>query len=193
MRFHSYPHLEGTHAPYSPSQSAWLRYDEEKLVRVHLKKKAAMRGTMLHEWAKTTIELGIKQPDDGKTLSMYVNDAIGFKMKPEIMLYYSPRFYGTADTICFRKINGRYELRIHYLKTGEHPVTIEQLRVYAALFFLEYGKEFKITPGDVDMELRIYQNNQILYDNPTAEDIVPIIDIITSHNKITEKLDNEED
>ena len=193
MRFHSYPHLEGTHAPYSPSQSAWLRYDEDKLVRVHLKKKAAMRGTLLHEWAKNTIDLGIKQPDDGKTLSTYVNDAIGFKMKTEVLLFFSPRFYGTADTICFRKINGRYMLRIHDLKTGEHPVTIEQLRVYAAIFFLEYGKELKITPGDVDMELRIYQNNQILYDNPTAEDIVPIMDIITSHNKITEKLDNEED
>lgn len=193
MRFHQYPHLEGTHAPYSPSQSAWLRYDEEKLVRVHLKKKAAMRGTMLHEWAMNTIILGIKQPDDGKTLSMYVNDAIGFKMKPEVVLYYSPRFYGTADTICFRKINGRYMLRIHDLKTGEHPVSIEQLRTYAALFFLEYAKEFKITPGDVDIELRIYQNNQVLYDIPTAEDIVPIMDTIVSHDKITGKLDNEED
>lgn len=193
MRFTPHPHLVGTHAPYSPSQSAWLRYNDEKLVRVHLKKKAAMRGTLLHEWAKTTIDLGIRQPDDGKTLSSYVNDAIGFKMDTEVILYYSPRFYGTADTICFRKLNDRYVLRIHDLKTGENPVTMEQLRVYAALFFLEYGKDLKIKPGDVDMELRIYQNNQILYDNPTAEDIVPIMDTIISHDKVVGKIDEEED
>ena len=189
MRFNPHPQLIGTHAPYSPSQSAWLRYDEKKLVRVHLKKKAAMRGTLLHEWAKTTIDLGIKQPDDGKTLSSYVNDAIGFKMSTEVILYYSPRFYGTADTICFRQLNGRQILRIHDLKTGETPVSMEQLKVYAALFCLEY----KVKPGDIDMELRIYQNDEILYCKPTAEDILPIMDVIVSHEKVVGKIDEEED
>jgi hypothetical protein len=185
MRFNPHPQLIGTHAPYSPSQSAWLRYDEKKLVRVHLKKKAAMRGTLLHECAKTTIDLGIKQPDDGKTLSSYVNDAIGFKMSTEVILYYSPRFYGTADTICFRQLNGRQILRIHDLKTGENPVSMEQLKVYAALFCLEY----KVKPGDIDMELRIYQNDEILYHKPEADEIVPIIDRIIHMDKILEKLE----
>lgn len=189
MRFHSYPHLKGTHAPYGASQTAWLRYDEDKAVRTHIKKKAAMRGTLLHEWAQNTINLGIKQPDTGNTLYAYVNDAIGFKMDTEVILYYSPRFYGTADSICFRKINGRDTLRIHDLKTGEEPASMDQLKVYAAFFCLEY----EIRPGDIDIELRIYQNNKVVCCNPTVEDILPIMDFIVSRDKLYKKLDNEED
>ena len=42
------------------------------------------------------------------------------------------------------------------------------------------------------MELRIYQNDQVLYHNPTPEDIVPIMDKIVHLNKILEKVDYEE-
>lgn len=185
MEFNKHTKLEGSHAVFSPSQSSWLRYDEEKLKQVYMKRQAAHRGTLLHEWAKQTILLGIKQPKSKKTLYAYVNDAIGFKMQPEVVLYYSDFIYGTADTISFKYINGRGFLRIHDLKTGENPVTMEQLKVYAALFCLEY----KIKPGDIDMELRIYQNDEILYFNPTAEDILPIMDIIIRHSKILENLE----
>lgn len=189
MKFHQYPQLVGTHAPYSASQSAWLRYDETKAVRVHLKKKAAMRGTILHDWAQQTIKLGIKQPDSNKTLYAYVNDAIGFRMDTEVILYYSPRFYGTADSISFRKINGRDMLRIHDLKTGEEPVSMDQLKVYAAFFCLEY----KVKPQDIDIELRIYQNNKVIYCNPTAEEIQSIMDFVVARDKLLDKVDNEEE
>ena len=33
------------------------------------------------------------------------------------------------------------------------------------------------------MELRIYQNNEILYHNPMAEDIAPIMDRIITFDK----------
>ena len=33
------------------------------------------------------------------------------------------------------------------------------------------------------MELRIYQNTEILYHNPTAEDIVPIMDKFITFSK----------
>lgn len=186
--FNPHPKLQGLHAPYSPSQSSWLRYDDEKLVNVHRKKKSAAMGTRIHEWAKETIDLGIKQPDSNKTIYAYINDAIGFRMKTEVVLYYSDRFFGTADTISFREIDGRGFLRIHDLKTGEHPASMEQLRVYAALFCLEYG----IRPGDIDFELRIYQNDEVVTRNPTAEDIAPIMDKIVHADKILEKIDYEE-
>ena len=189
MRFNNHYKLEGLHAPFSPSQSSWLRYDEEKALEVYSNKKAAEMGTRLHEWAKQTIDLGIKQPKSKKTLYAYVNDAIGFDMDTEVVLYYSDRFFGTADAICFREgRNGqRAMLRIHDLKTGKTPVHMEQLEIYAALFCLEY----RIKPGDIDMELRIYQNDEILYHNPTAEDILPIMDKIIQLNKVLEKLDYE--
>ena len=184
MIFNQHFNLEGLHAPFSASKSAWLRYDDAKAIEVYKNEKAAEIGTRLHDWAKRTIDLGIKQPRSKKTIYTYVNDAIGFKMNTEVVLYYSDRFFGTADSICFR--NGI--LRIHDLKTGKTPVHMEQLEVYAALFCLEY----KINPNDIDMELRIYQNDEILYSNPTAEDIVPIMDKIIHLNKLLEKIDYEE-
>ena len=187
MNFEKHSNLEGLHAPFSASQSSWLRYDDDKAIEVYLNKQAAVVGTKLHEWAKNTIDLGIKQPRSKKTLYAYVNDAIGFKMSTEVVLYYSNRFFGTADAISFR--NGM--LRIHDLKTGKSGKIedhIEQLEVYAALYCLEY----KVKPGDINIELRVYKNDEVLYHNPTAEDILPIMDKIIHLNKLLEKIDNEE-
>ena len=183
MNFNKHLNLEGLHAPFSPSKSSWLRYNDDKAVEVYLNQKATEIGTKLHAWAKETIDLGIRQPRSKKTIYSYVNDAIGFKMSTEDVLYYSDRFFGTADAICFRN----NMLRIHDLKTGKIPAHMEQLEVYAALFCLEY----KVKPGDIDMELRIYQNDEILYHNPTAEDILPIIDKIIQLDKILATVDRE--
>ena len=183
MNFNQHYKQRGLHATFSPSQCSWLRYDDEKALSVYVNKQASERGSRLHAWAKETIDLGIKQPKSKKTLYMYVNDAIGYKMDTEVVLYYSDRFFGTADAICFRK----NFLRIHDLKTGENPAHMEQLEIYAALFCLEY----RVKPGEIDMELRIYQNDEVIVHNPTAEDIAPIMDKIISLNKLLEKFDEE--
>ena len=184
MQFNRHKHLEGLHAPFGASQSHWLRYDDEKIINSYRNKKAAEMGTLLHEWAKNTIDLGIKQPRSNKTLYAYVHDAIGFKMSTEVVLYYSDRFFGTVDAICFRD----NVLRIHDLKTGVTPVHMEQLYVYAAFFCLEY----RIKPSDIQIELRIYQNDEVLIDHPTAEDIVPIMDKVIHTDKLLEKVDSKE-
>ena len=62
---------------------------------------------------------------------------------------------------------------------------MEQLEIYAALFCLEY----KVKPGDIHIELRIYQNDEILVYEPTAEDILPIMDKIVHVNKMLEKIE----
>lgn len=59
--------------------------------------------------------------------------------------------------------------------------------VYAALFCLEY----KIKPKDISFELRIYQNDEIVYSNPTYEDIMPIIEKIIHLNALLEKVEKE--
>ena len=180
MNFVKHLNLEGLHAPFSASQSAWLRYSDDKAIAVYRKKKAAEMGTRLHAWAKDTIDLGIKQARSNKTLCAYVNDAIGFRMDTEVVLYYSDYFFGTADAISFNK----NVLRIHDLKTGDSG-HMEQLMVYAALFCLEY----RVKPGDIRMELRLYKNDEVEVFNPTAEDILPIMDKIVSLNKIMEEID----
>ena len=187
MQFNTHHNLEGLHAPFSASQSHWLRYDDDKVIEVYLNKQAAAMGTRLHEWAKDTIDLGIKQANKKTTLNMYINDAIGYKMSTEVVLYYSERFFGTADAISFRNNT----LRIHDLKTGkvgDIDKHIEQLEVYAALFCLEY----KVKPGEIKMELRVYKNDEVLVHKPTAEDIAPIMDKIIHLNKILDKLDEED-
>lgn len=181
MIFNRHHHLEGLHAPFGASKSSWLRYDDEKAVEAFKNMKAAEMGTRLHAWAAETIKLGIKQPKSNKTISAYVNDAIGFKMETEVVLFYSERFFGTADAISFR--NGM--LRIHDLKTGVSPVKMEQLEIYAALFCLEY----KVKPGEIKMELRIYQNDEVQIHEPSTEAIAEIMDKIIHLDKILEQME----
>lgn len=176
MNFNNHSMLEGKHAFLGASKYHWINYDADKVADSYSKFLAVQRGTELHDFAAQCIKLGQKLPKSKKTLNMYVNDAIGFKMTPEQVLYYSENCFGTADSISFR--NGL--LRIHDLKTGAIPAHMEQLMIYAALFCLEY----KVKPSEIDMELRLYQSDNILYHNPTAEDIVPIIDKIISFDKI---------
>lgn len=185
FQFTQHRDLTGLHAPFSPSQSSWLRYSDEKLLEVYANKQAADRGSRLHAWAKETIDLKIKQPRSNKTLSAYVNDAIGFEMETEVVLFYSPRFFGTADAISFRNNC----LRIHDLKTGKVKADMEQLMVYAALFCLEY----KVRPETLeDIELRIYQNDEVFVAKPTNEEITQIMKIIIRFDKILEKKMSEE-
>ncbi len=183
MNFVRHSNLSGLHAPFSPSQSSWLRYDDDRAVEVFINKKAAEMGTRLHAWAKETIDLGIKQPKSKKTLYAYVNDAIGFKMSTEVVLFYSERFFGTADAISFRDDF----LRIHDLKTGKIQADMEQLEIYAALFCLEY----KVKPESIGMELRLYQNDEVVYHNPTAEDIRQIMDKIVHLDQVIQKLEED--
>ena len=170
MNFNQHFSLNGLHAPFSPSQPSWLKYTDEKALDVYSNKKAAEMGTRLHNWAKETIDLGIRQPRSKKTIYAYVNDAIGFRMDTEVVLYYSDRFFGTADAISFKN----NFLRIHDLKTGTSPVHIEQPLVYAALFCLEY----KIKPSDIKIELRIYQNDEIQIYEPEEGEVEEVMNKI---------------
>lgn len=180
MKFNQHYNLEGCHAFLGASKYHWINYDETKLEETYKRYLASQRGTRLHEFARECIELGVKLQRSKKTLNMYVNDAIGYKMTPEQILYFSDNCFGTADAISFRK----NLLRIHDLKTGEIPAHMEQLEVYAALFCLEYH----IQPSKIDMELRIYQNDEIVIHSPTVEDIAPIMDKIITFDKRLQEL-----
>ena len=180
MNFNVHSRLEGQHAFLGASNYHWLNYDDDKLVERFSKYKATQRGTELHELACRCIQLGVKLPKTNKTLNMYVNDAIGFKMQTEQPLYFSENCFGTADTISFKN----NFLRIHDLKTGESPASIKQLMIYAALFCLEYG--FK--PTEIEIELRLYQSDDVVVHNPEPEDIFTIMDTIIRFDKLIERV-----
>ena len=169
MIFNKHSALEGQHAFLGASKYHWINYDESKVAESYSKFLATQKGT---------------EPKSQKTLNMYVNDAIGFKMIPEQPLFYSENCFGTTDAIVFRN----RMLRIHDLKTGVIPAHMEQLEIYAALFCLEYN----VKPGDIEMELRLYQSDEILYHNPTAMDILPIMDKIITFDKVINKIKDSE-
>lgn len=189
MQFTRHSELEGRHAFLSASQYSWINYTEEKLVDRFSTITAAAKGTELHNFASQAIDLGIKLPRNTKTLNSYVNDAIGFGMKTEQVLAYSENAFGTCDAIRFSRVRGsdRSLLRIHDLKTGVSPAKMDQLEVYTAFFCLEY----RVRPSEIDVELRIYQNDEVVYHNPDLDKIVHIMDKIVTFDKIIKRLKEE--
>ncbi len=153
MLFNKHSQPINKHAFLSPSNYSWLNYDDQKLEARFYTVMAARRGTDIHALAHEAIRLGIKLSRSNQALSTYVNDAIGYKMVCEQMLFYSENCFGTADTISFR----RNKLRIHDLKTGITATSEKQLEIYAALFCLEYNA----SPFEIEIELRIYQRDEI--------------------------------
>lgn len=207
MNFLTHTELRGKHALLAPSQPYWLNYDGEQLVNKFVSSYAQSMGTLLHELAETLIKNGIKLKKTDRSVMLvhlvgngipmaaididrlygnfmtYVNDAIGFKLTPEQPLAYSEYCFGTADAISFRN----NFLRIHDYKSGTTPAKMEQLMVYAALFCLEY----KYKPGEIEMELRIYQNDEVIFCNPTVDEIAHIMDIIIHQDRAIREYNGE--
>ena len=203
MQWNDHSKLKGSHALLAPSAPSWLNYGTEDLEKKLISSYATSLGTSLHEFAEDLIKLKIKLEDNDAKMVLvellrceipryaidmdrlfpnfkqYVNDAISYDMDPEILLYVSDYAFGTADAIMF---DGNH-LQIHDLKTGVGATHIEQLRIYAALFCLEYG----IAPGDISIEVRIYQNGDIYIDRPTPSELLPIMDTIIQYSDILVK------
>lgn len=180
MIFNQHSELRDKHAFLSPSQYHWLNYNDQKLEARFVSVMAARRGSDLHRFAHEAIRLGVKLAKSNQSLSTYVNDALGYKMVCEQTLYYSDNCFGTCDTISFR----RNKLRIHDLKTGITATSEKQLEVYAALFCLEYG----VDPFTIEIELRIYQRDEIRVFEPIPEAIAAIMDKIIEFDRYIESL-----
>lgn len=184
MHWRDHSNFRGEHAKVlSASKNHWLGYDDDKFDRIVIANDEARRGTELHAFAAEAIRLKQKLEDNGTTLSMYVNDSIGYRMKPELPLVYSVNAFGTPDAIGFRK----NLLRIHDLKTGLALTSMKQLRCYDALFCLEYS----FSPFKIKIENRIYQNDDIKVDIPDPDDIQHIMEKYKSRSKRIDMLREE--
>lgn len=180
MNFNRHSDLLGEHAFLSASKYHWVNYDIDKVGLAFAKYMAVQRGTELHDFASRCIKLKQRLPKSKKSLNQFVNDAIGFRMKSEQPLYYSPNAFGTADAISFRDS----VLRIHDLKTGVSPVSMRQLDIYAALFCLEY----RIKPETIEIELRVYQSDDIVVSRPLPEDIREVMNKIVEFDKVIDQI-----
>ena len=181
MNWKTYSHLRGKHAFLSASKHHWINYDEEKLIATYLNHQKAALGTRYHNLAATLIELAVRQIDNGDSFNAFVNDAIGYRMSPEVVLYFSDNAFGTADAISYN----HGVLRIHDLKTGVTPGSMQQLLVYAALFALDYQEVPKETI------LRFYQGGEIVEYLPPVEEIRDVVDTLVAFDKLIEHAKNE--
>jgi len=180
MKFNEHSALLGLHAFLGASKYHWIRYSTEKLHSTYTRWKAAQRGTELHDFASQCVKLKVRLPKTKNALNTFVNDAIGYRMESEQPLFYSVNSFGTADAISFKN----NMLRIHDLKTGTSRASMNQLEIYAALFCLEYD----IKPQDIEIELRIYQGNEILVHQPDPKQILDIMQKIEFFDLEIEKL-----
>lgn len=198
MEWNDHHQLEGQHAFLGASQFRWLNYDDQLLFDRYYGQYATSVGTAAHTLAHDCICSRTKLNKQDKHLveiTMYknfipkgaydadqillnmipfVNDAIGFHMSSEIILFYSYKSFGTTDAISFNEKENC--LRISDLKTGSTPAHMEQLLIYAALFCLEYHKN----PNSFKTCLKIYQNFEVTESIPDPKDIQNIMDIIVN-------------
>lgn len=184
MKFEEHSKLRDKHAFLSPSNYHWINYTDERFDNAYIRAQAKEKGTKLHKLACDCINLGIRLPNTKSALNMFVNDAIGYKMIPEQILYYSDNCFGTADAIKYSD----NLLRIHDLKTGETAVPMHQLEIYAALFFLEYGPMYRIELEKTDIELRIYQRSTAIVHIPDKREISRIMGRIQTFDKRIQEL-----
>lgn len=183
MRFNKHLELEGRHAFLGASKYHWIRYDLDKMKNIWENQFASERGTQRHKLAAELIKQRVRLPDDPPTtLAMYVNDAIGYGLTPEVPLVFNDNqnCFGTADAIGFDK----GVLRCHDLKTGTHPGNFDQIKVYFALFCAEYKKN----PYDIEMIGRIYQNNEIFEFMGDPKEIKAIMDKARAFDPVIEEM-----
>lgn len=205
MTFNKHPSLEGKHALLPASKYAWINDSNDEVLERVSRTYLAELGTQIHNEAAKRIRYSfkLKKGDrdsiivnlldagiprmvldfvdiDSMFLNMmtYVNDCIGFRMTPEVVLAFSEYCFGTTDAIRFD--DKQNILRIHDLKTGSTPAHMEQLMIYASLFCLEYRKK----PVDIHTELRIYQSNDIVIYEPEVTDLAPIMDKIKLFDRL---------
>lgn len=143
-----------------------------------------MEGVEHHRYAAICIEEGIVQDDETTTVGLYINHCILYKMSAEVVLFYSPNAFGTADAIAYR-----YRiLRISDLKSGVTRTSEHQLEVYAALFCLEY----EIDPFSLrGIELRIYQDAKVREYPGNPYFIKGLMDKIVMFDEILNRLREE--
>lgn len=183
MNFKRHLRLAGEHAFLSPSYYHWINYDHDRLTQRWYTWQRTKEGTEKHRYAAEAITERIRQNGDS-LLSLYINECIDFGMQSEVVLYYSDNAFGTADAISFE-----YNiLRISDLKTGDSPTSVHQLEVYAALFSLEYD----VDPYEIEIELRIYQGDEVRTYDASPADIMAIAKKIIIFDHRINQLKREE-
>ena len=218
--FNKHDDLRGTHALFSPSQSAWIRYDEEKVIDRIRNQYRTVLGTEIHEYAADEITLNhkknnirsITQEIESYIYEKYKKDRNKYGLRLIEHLNYIPK--EVFETVKFYINDG-----IGYKMTVEQPVvysdkiygTIDSvcfkdnlLRIHdlktgsheadmeqLEIYAALFCLEYDFRPTELEFELRLYQWDGLVVHNPTVENLLPIIDAIITTNKIAANVEKE--
>lgn len=133
--FKNHDDLRGQHALFSPSQSAWIRYDDDKIADKVRNQYRAPLGTEIHEFAATQIELKHKI-SSSRTLANEIENYIFTKYK------FSSQ-YQTVSNYAMKMIDNVGYLEKDVFETVKHYVNdaigfrmvVEQPLVYSDKIF----------------------------------------------------------
>jgi len=204
------------HALFSPSQPAWLNYDDDDLINAYCNSHRAALGTEIHEWSSAQIKLSnkvsnIKEIEKGvKThiFEKYTGTGADYgKMLLENMDYLPHEIYPTVklfvnDSIGYRMSS---EQKIEYsdLCWGtSDAITCVDNKLF--IFDLKTGsrpaKETQLLvyaalfclqehtkPNELEIETRIYQNGDALITNPPSDVIYDIMSKIVHLDSVIGK------
>ena len=223
MNFNEHLELQGKHAQFSPSQSAWLRYDDDKLLSSYLNRYRKSLGTELHDFANVQIILSQKQRSVKEMISG-VATFIFAKYKSldqleygKVLIFYLKELpEGIFDTLKIF-INDA----IGFKMTSEQPLAYSRrffgtadaiafrnnfLRVHdfksgdgkadfeqLLIYVALFCLEYRVKPSDIQIECRIYQFGEWRGYIPTVDEIVPIMDKIVMSDKTLESRVKEEE
>lgn len=216
MNFNKHSELEGKHAQFSPSQSAWLRYNDEKIIDKYAKRNRTTLGTELHDFANSQIELSQKVTN---VKSMISNIATFLFTKYKLLDQID---YGKSLIYSLRELPDEIfdTLKLFINDAVGFKMASEVVLVYSNRFFgttdaiafrnnylrihdLKTGDgkadfeqllvyvalfclEYQTNPSDIQIECRIYQYGEAFDYTPLVNEILPIMDKIITSDKILE-------
>lgn len=212
----SYLSISMEHALFSPSQPAWLNYDDEQLISAFCNSHRSELGTEMHEWASVQIKLrnkvsGIKEVHKGvKThiFEKYDKSPEYRDMLLENIDYLPTEIYPTIklfvnDCIGFRMDS---EMRVTYsdllwgttdaIRCHDNILQVFDLKTGSKpaketqlyTYAALYCLQEHIKPDTLDaVETRIYQNGDVFMDNPPSDIIYDIMHKIVHVDSVINK------
>jgi len=223
MNFNEHLELQGRHAQFSPSQSSWLRYDDNKLVVTYLNRNRKVLGTELHDFANSQILLSQKQKNVKEMINS-INTFIFAKYKSLDQIDYGKILISSMKELpegIFDTLKLFINDAIGFKMTSEQPLEYSKrffgttdaiafrnnfLRIHdfksgdgkadfeqLLIYVALFCLEYKIKPADIQIECRIYQYGEARCYEPSVDEIVPIIDKIVISEKILESRVKEEE
>lgn len=214
MNFNNHLELIGKHAQFSPSQSSWLRYDDDKLLFTHTNRHRKILGTELHDFANSQIELSQKVTN----LKAMINSVATFifvKYKTLDQIEYGKSLIWALKELpeeIFETLKLFINDAIGYKMSSEIVLAYSNrffgttdaiafrnnfLRVHdfksgdgkadfeqLLIYVALFCLEYKIKPANIQIECRIYQYAEAHCYEPSVDEIVPIMDKIIMSDKL---------